>query len=1459
MAMADLFGRTCILAFALVATVLQVSANEESQLIADKFKNYNKNIRPARHPNEKVKVQVKLTLTNLISLQWHDYRLAWNTSEYHGISLIRVPYNTVWLPDIVLENNIDGKFDVAYYANVLISSDGSMYWLPPAIYRSTCAIEITYFPFDWQNCTLVFRLAQKNGEWAIKHRPARKLTNPRYSPDDLEYQEVYFNLIIQRKPLFYIINIILPCSLISSLVVLAFFLPAKAGGQKLTVSISVLLAQTVFLFLIAQKIPETSLSVPLIGKYLIFVMCMTTLIGTNCIIVLNFSLRSPSTHNMSHTIRHIFLEVVPRFLGMAPFLDEEEPSSGMYEMRERRRSSFGLMQRAEEYVLKQPRSEMMFDKQRERHGLMRTIVDEIDVSSTANLYKSLAKTAPEIKECVDACNFIAESTKQQNDIGSEMESWVLIGKMIDKVCFWAAILLFSVGTVAIFLMGHYNQCCSFARRIYVNYGEDVEPLRQRQIQDLSRFKQEKLLSTPADVAPIVATNENSVSWSSSLMASSETDASKRWQKCVDTVLCNLTKDQLKSIENNSEERDFFVIHHLADLKEGCVSPLIHGTPITCRVENTERYTTRSKVHVCTLYTVRLTHGEFTWTIKRKYKHFQELHRDLYKHKMMLQFLPLGRFAIQRQHLAGLTEEMPTLHGNDRIRRTSSKPKYLEEYLNNLLENTFYRNYHGMLDFLAISPLSFIRDLGPKGLEGYILKRSGGHRIQGLNCIGHHQFCFRWSRRWLVVKDSFLLYMSRDPGIVSFVLLFDPELKVLVGRVYTDTKHGVCIENFSRKLVIKCSSYRQAQWWSHEIRSLSEHCDFLQTHRFEGFAPPRPDTLTKWYVNGDGYFSDVADALEQAKEEIFITDWWLSPEVFLKRPATGTYWRLDKILKRKAEQGVKVCVLLYKEVELALGISSGYSKRTLMNLHPNIKVMRHPDHVASVVFFWAHHEKMVAIDQSVAFVGGLDLAFGRWDDSEYRLSDLESPKTADNAEAAQESDTVDGSAVPLTEPVSECKDEVDLSCNALLWLGKDYSNFIKRDWTQLDQPFQDNVDRTQVPRIPWRDLGSVHHGNAARDLARHFIQRWNFTKIFKNKYKDDFYPYLLPKSHGTADNLPFTIPGATKASVQVLRSVDRWSAGTCEQSILNAYIHVIENSQHYIYLENQFFITCSDQKNVFNTIGDAIVKRILRAHNEGKKYRVFVVIPLLPGFEGDISQGGGNAIQAILHFTYRWFVIYCFNDRLISPSVQDQWTQYISLCGLRTHSELTQSPVTELIYVHSKALIADDRCYIIGSANINDRSMLGSRDSELAVLVEDEERVPSVMNGEEYQAGPLTLALRKECFSVLLGAKSDPNMNIDDPISDHFFNDVWNKIAQANAIVYERVFRCLPLDSIRNLRELQEHVNSQNLSLTDPEKAREELKAIQGILVHFPLHFLCEEYLLPPLKSKERMVPMEVWT
>ncbi|XP_069042815.1 phospholipase D2 [Lepisosteus oculatus] len=956
------------------------------------------------------------------------------------------------------------------------------------------------------------------------------------------------------------------------------------------------------------------------------------------------------------------------------------------------------------------------------------------------------------------------------------------------------------------------------------------------------------------------------------MASPEEDVVEATQATVLTRRLHrddlpISEDELDCLREATDERPFLVIHHLQAVREKGVPLLLRDTPVTCKVDSTERHTTRSKVRVSTLYTVRLTHGRFTWTVKRKYRHFQELHRDLHSHKLMVNFLPLGRFAAERQQLGTMADELPTLHGADRARRASSKPKLLEDYLNVLLENSFCRNYHGMLEFLDVSPLSFVGDLGPKGLEGFILKRSGGHRILGLNCFGHHQFCYRWSRRWLVVKDSFLLYMKPEAGVISFVLLFDPEFKVQVGRCYTDTKYGVCIQNFTRTLVIKCSSYRQAQWWSHEIHRLSEPCEFLQTHRFDSFAPPREDTLARWYINGREYFADVAQALEQAREEIFITDWWLSPEIYLKRPATSHYWRLDQILKRKAEQGVKVCVLLYKEVELALGINSDYSKRKLMNMHPNIKVMRHPDHVSSIVFLWAHHEKMVAIDQSVAFVGGIDLAYGRWDDKHYRLADLGNMLTASQAADQQSGDVVDspGESNPVPETQGSVSDQrqvspEDLTDNTRLWLGKDYSNFITKDWVQLDRPFEDNIDRTVVPRMPWRDMAAVVHGKAARDLSRHFIQRWNFTKIFKNKYKDDFYPCLLPKSHSAADSLPFIVPQTRSARVQILRSVDRWSAGTCECSIHRAYIDTIESSEHYVYIENQFFISCSDEKSVFNRIGDALVDRILRAHSEQKVFRVYIVVPLLPGFEGDISSGGGTSMQAILHFTYRTMCRGEFSilGRL-KEKMQDEWKHYISLCGLRTHAQLPGSLVSELIYVHSKTLIADDRRYIIGSANINDRSMLGSRDSELAVLVEDTDLVPSLMGGQEYQAGRLAMALRQECFRVLLAADSDPCIDIQDPISDEFFQGVWNRIAESNADIYDMVFRSLPSNSIHNLRMLREYVSVERMAETDPDRAREELAGVRGYLVHFPLHFLCEEYLLPPLKSKERMVPMEVWT
>ncbi|XP_012915770.2 acetylcholine receptor subunit epsilon isoform X7 [Mustela putorius furo] len=415
--------------------------NEELRLYHHLFDNYDPECRPVKEPEETVTITLKVTLTNLISLNekeetlttsvwigidWQDYRLNYSKDDFGGVETLRVPSELVWLPEIVLENNIDGQFGVAYDANVLIYEGGYVSWLPPAIYRSTCAVEVTYFPFDWQNCSLVFRWGEplrgggggcddgtgrgrgaartrwpwlrssqtynaeevdfvfaaddegetiskididteaytENGEWAIDFCPGliRRLDGA--SPGGPGVVDVIYTLIIRRKPLFYVINIIVPCVLISGLVLLAYFLPAQAGGQKCTVSINVLLAQTVFLFLIAQKIPETSLSVPMLGRYLIFVMVVATVIVMNCVIVLNVSLRTPTTHTMSPRLRHVLLELLPRLLGSgAP------PEAPRATSPPRRASSVGLLLRAEELILKKPRSELVFEGQRHRHGV----------------------------------------------------------------------------------------------------------------------------------------------------------------------------------------------------------------------------------------------------------------------------------------------------------------------------------------------------------------------------------------------------------------------------------------------------------------------------------------------------------------------------------------------------------------------------------------------------------------------------------------------------------------------------------------------------------------------------------------------------------------------------------------------------------------------------------------------------------------------------------------------------------------------------------------------------------------------------------------------------------------------------------------------------------------------------------------------------------------------------------
>ena len=231
----------------------------------------------------------------------------------------------------------DGQYEVTLRTKALVRYQGQVEWTPPAIYKSSCEIDVKFFPFDMQTCKMKFgswtydaklvdlylrrltvdkRGYSENGEWELVDAPGFKHVIV-YSSccGNTYYTDVTFQFVLIRKPLFYTVNLIIPCVLISFLTVLVFYLPSDCG-EKVTLCISVLLALTVFLLLIAEIIPATSLVVPLIGNYLLFTMVMVTLSIIITVVVLNVHHRVPSTHTMPGWVKTVFLNYLPKLLLM---------------------------------------------------------------------------------------------------------------------------------------------------------------------------------------------------------------------------------------------------------------------------------------------------------------------------------------------------------------------------------------------------------------------------------------------------------------------------------------------------------------------------------------------------------------------------------------------------------------------------------------------------------------------------------------------------------------------------------------------------------------------------------------------------------------------------------------------------------------------------------------------------------------------------------------------------------------------------------------------------------------------------------------------------------------------------------------------------------------------------------------------------------------------------------------
>lgn len=163
-------------------------------------------------------------------------------------------------------------------------------------------------------------------------------------------------------------------------------------------------------------------------------------------------------------------------------------------------------------------------------------------------------------------------------------------------------------------------------------------------------------------------------------------------------------------------------------------------------------------------------------------------------------------------------------------------------------------------------------------------------------------CGQWQSRWLIVKESFIVLQHPKTGAIRSVILFDSGFEVSLGLYATGLKSGIQIVTNSKYMVIKFPNKKLAKDWGTYLKTVANTTarDFTSPNPFLSFAPSRTSTLSAWFVDGCSYLSAVADALEGAAEEIFIADWWLSPEIYLKRPTLdGEYWRLDNVLLRKA--------------------------------------------------------------------------------------------------------------------------------------------------------------------------------------------------------------------------------------------------------------------------------------------------------------------------------------------------------------------------------------------------------------------------------------------------------------------------------------------------------------------------------------------------------------------------------
>lgn len=279
----------------------------EQNLLSTLLTNYSTLTRPATSTHKAVDVEFDLILNKIVKLdirdqvlvlnakvllRWYDPQLAWNISEWNGTNYLNVPYSSLWVPDIMLYNTaVDESQSPSdlYKSMVQVDHKGQASWAASVTLKASCSIDIKWFPFDSQSCTLTFgsqsytrsRLNLKfrrqprnadamkgefhynNGDWNI-NRLTSDQSNGKYDWSHESYTLLDYRFELTRLYKYYLIYLVLPCLGLIFLGPFMFYIPADSG-ERTGFGITVVLSLSVYLLVISDKLPEKSDKTPLVG------------------------------------------------------------------------------------------------------------------------------------------------------------------------------------------------------------------------------------------------------------------------------------------------------------------------------------------------------------------------------------------------------------------------------------------------------------------------------------------------------------------------------------------------------------------------------------------------------------------------------------------------------------------------------------------------------------------------------------------------------------------------------------------------------------------------------------------------------------------------------------------------------------------------------------------------------------------------------------------------------------------------------------------------------------------------------------------------------------------------------------------------------------------------------------------------------------------------------------------